>query len=284
MLTRIISGIIMGVSVLALLLYCSWPYFAVLVALAALVGADEYQRMVTPQRGRGARLYLGVIAMCLALSPVIGQVAPSTVHLATSISLWAVAYLCIAARHLRRPLPLAESAGRVSLDALGALYLGATLPGLLGLRLLDLERGWAWVLLAMLITFGGDTGGYFAGRALGGKLFGERRLAPQLSPKKTWEGYLGGVLLGTGGAFLARSQFAICEALTPADCVALGVVGVTLGVAGDLFESMLKRSAGVKDSGSLIPGHGGVLDRIDALLFVAPALYLYLAIRFSTLG
>lgn len=280
MLTRIISGVIMGVSVLALLLYCSWPYFAVLVALAALIGADEYQRMVTPQRGRAGRVYLGIIAMTLSLSPVIGQMnLPPKLYATTSISLWAIAYLMIAARHLRRPLPLKESAGRVSLDALGALYLGATLPGLLGLRLLDLERGWAWVLLAMLITFGGDTGGYFAGRALGGKLFGDRRLAPQLSPKKTWEGYLGGLALGTGGAFFARDTFEVCAQLSPVDCVALGVVGVTLGVAGDLFESMLKRSAGVKDSGTLIPGHGGVLDRIDALLFVAPALYFYLSLR-----
>ena len=133
----------------------------------------------------------------------------------------------------------------------------------------------------MLITSGGDTGGYFAGRTFGGKLFGEKRLAPQLSPKKTWEGYLGGIILGTGGAFLAQSQFTICNVLSLWDCIILGFLGVSLGVAGDLFESLMKRSAGVKDSGTLIPGHGGVLDRIDALLFVSPVLYLYLMIRLA---
>jgi phosphatidate cytidylyltransferase len=261
-------------------LYCPWFYFAIFVALIALIGSDEYQKMMKPERAFGGRLFFGMIAMVLASSPLIGQLnLPTQQYFTLSSSLWAVSFLLVAAYHLRRPLPLKESAGRAGLDALGVMYIGATLPGVLGLRLLDLDAGWGWVLLAMLITFGGDTGGYFAGRSLGGKIFGERRLAPQLSPKKTWEGYLGGVLLGTGGAFLAQSQLSVCASLTTVDCICLGVVGVTLGVAGDLFESMLKRSSGVKDSGTLIPGHGGVLDRVDALLFVAPALYLYLSIR-----
>ena len=282
MLTRIVSSIVMGVSVFALLLYCSWHYFAAVVAVVALIASDEYQKMVKPERAFGSRLFFGLIAMILALSPVIGKLnVPHQYYTTLSSSLWTVAFLLTAIYHLRRPLPLQESAGRAALDALGIVYIGATLPGVLGLRLLELEGGWGWVILAMLITFGGDTGGYFVGRSLGGKIFGERRLAPQLSPKKTWEGYLGGILLGTGGAFFAQSQLSVCTGLTPTDCVCLGIVGVTLGVAGDLFESMIKRSAGVKDSGTLIPGHGGVLDRIDALLFVAPALYLYLSLRFG---
>lgn len=282
MLTRILSGLVMGISVFALLFMCSWHYFALFVALVALIGQDEYQRLASPERNLGSRFYLGLFTVALALSPLIAQSSlPTQVHAPVVISLWALSFLAVAARHLRAPLPLEESAKRVGLDALGLLYLGTTLPGILGLRLLDLEQGWAWVLLSMLITFGGDTGGYFAGRALGGKLFGEKRLAPQLSPKKTWEGYLGGVLLGTGGAFLARSQFDLCASLTSIDCIMLGLIGVSLGVAGDLFESMMKRSAGVKDSGTLIPGHGGILDRVDALLFVSPALYIYLMFRLA---
>ena len=281
MLTRIISSLVMGAAMSALIFLCSWHYFALLIAIIAIIGQDELQRMSTPNRGFASRLFMGLITALLALSPLITQLnLTSAVQVTLMGSLWSLCFLMIAGKHSLRPLPLQGNAHRVGVDLLGIVYLGATLPGVLGLRLLDLEAGWAWVVLSMLITFGGDTGGYFAGRALGGKIFGDRRLAPQLSPKKTWEGYIGGVLLGTAGAFFARAQMDICAALTVNDCIALGVVGVTLGVAGDLFESMMKRSAGVKDSGQLIPGHGGVLDRIDALLFVSPALYLYLVIRF----
>lgn len=282
MLTRIISGIVMGVGVFALLFLCSWHYFALFVALIAVIGQDELQRMLSPNRNLVSRLPLGVITAILAMSPLITALNISEASkIALVGALWFISFIVIAARHLIKPLPLTQSAQRVGVDMLGVLYLGATLPAILGLRLLDVERGWAWVLLAMLITFGGDTGGYFAGRAMGGKLFGERRLAPQLSPKKTWEGYIGGILLGTGGALFARVQLEACATLSVTDCLILGGVGVTLGVAGDLFESMMKRSSGVKDSGQLIPGHGGVLDRVDALLFVSPALYIYLMIKLA---
>ena len=272
----------MSVSVFALLFLCSWHYFAGFIVLIALIGQNEYQRMACPESSMSHRMSMGFLTATLALSPLVAQLNfKYELHASLMISVWAVCFLIVAAKHLCKPLPLVKSAQRVGLDALGLLYLGTTLPGILGLRLLDLEQGWAWVLLSMLITFGGDTGGYFAGRALGGKLFGEKRLAPQLSPKKTWEGYIGGVMLGTGGAFLAQSQFTVCSVLGTWDCIILGFIGVSLGVAGDLFESLMKRSAGVKDSGTLIPGHGGILDRIDALLFVSPALYLYLIIRLA---
>ena len=283
MLTRIISGIVMSAGIFALLFLCSWHYFALFIALIAIIGQDEFQRMSCPDRKLGSRLFLGILTALLALSPLITQLnLPYALYPILISALWMISFLMIAGKHLLNPLPLQESAKRVGVDILGVVYLGATLPGILGLRLIDLEHGWSWVVLSMLITFGGDTGGYFAGRAMGGKIFGTKRLAPQLSPKKTWEGYIGGVLLGTAGAFFAQSQLQGCSVLTSTDCIILGLVGVTLGVAGDLFESMMKRSAGVKDSGTLIPGHGGILDRVDALLFVSPVLYLYLMIRLSS--
>ena len=96
-----------------------------------------------------------------------------------------------------------------------------------------------------------------------------------MSPKKTWEGYFGGLLLGAAGVAAAR-QFPACGSLSILDLVILSGVGVSLGVLGDLFESLIKRGAKVKDSGQLIPGHGGILDRIDGLLFVAPFVLFYL--------
>jgi phosphatidate cytidylyltransferase len=121
----------------------------------------------------------------------------------------------------------------------------------------------------MLTVFGSDTGQYYAGR-----LFGRTPLAPIVSPKKTVEGAAGGFVCGVlimivvGGRWLPAVSVLV-RAL-------LGAVIVALGITGDLFESMLKRSAGVKDSSSLIPGHGGILDRIDALLFAAPVYYVVL--------
>jgi len=278
-LTRIISGVVMGAGAFWVLVYAPWWAFAALVGLMGWVGCDEHLRMARPGVGVGGRAALGALTALLALTPVLARVtgAPSG---ALGGGLWALAFVGVALAHLARPLPLEGSAGRVALDLLGVSYLGLTLPSLLELRALSLGAGgeasaWGWVLLAMLVTFGGDTGGYFAGRALGGKLTGGRRLAPSLSPKKTWEGFAGGLLLGVGGAFAARAWCEACGGLSALDCLVLGGVGVPLGVAGDLFESMLKRSAGVKDSGTLIPGHGGVLDRIDALLFVAPFVLFY---------
>jgi phosphatidate cytidylyltransferase len=272
MLTRILSGIVMGVGVLSVLMYLPWWAFGILVALIAAIASDEFQRMASPERSASRRMVLNFISAMLSVSPIGVQYGIPLE------GLWVTSFLIIAISHLLRPLPLEGSAQRVSIDALGVLYIGVTLPALLSLRLLDIQQGWGWVLLTMLITFGGDTGGYFAGRALGGRLFGARRLAPQLSPKKTIEGYIGGLILGTAGAWASITLFDVCATLTLADCMWMGLIGVTLGVAGDLFESMMKRSAGVKDSGALIPGHGGVLDRVDALMFVAPFIFMYLTV------
>ena len=117
-----------------------------------------------------------------------------------------------------------------------------------------------------------DSAQYYTGRA-----FGRTPLAPAISPKKTREGALGGLVAGTLFVVLVGQRFV--AASTPA-LIGLGVGLVIAGICGDLFESRLKRASGVKDSSSIIPGHGGILDRIDALLFAAPVFYFFLdAIR-----
>ena len=270
--TRIISALIMITAIYFILLHLPWYALAATTVILGYISLHEYQTMAQADRTWGQKLYLMLCLTPFLLVPIMQQM-----NYTLSMSTWVfLVFIGICFLHLRHPLPLEKSAARVGLDLLGVLYVGCTLPFVLQLRLLDVEQGWAWVVLSMLITFGGDTGGYFAGRAFGGKIFKGRKLAPQLSPNKTWEGYLGGLLLGGVGAYVAQQYFTVCSALNTFDCLFLGVVGVTLGVWGDLFESMLKRSAQVKDSGSLIPGHGGVLDRIDALLFVAPFVYIYI--------
>jgi phosphatidate cytidylyltransferase len=146
------------------------------------------------------------------------------------------------------------------------LYLGLPIGAMIALRSL---RGPAALFLLLVTVIASDTAQYYAGRA-----FGRRLLAPTISPKKTVEGAVGG--FAGGGLVLAVAGAWWAPTIPAALRLMLGLTVVALGIAGDLFESMLKRSAGVKDSSSLIPGHGGVLDRIDALLFAAPVYYVFL--------
>ena len=132
--------------------------------------------------------------------------------------------------------------------------------------------------LTFSIAFLGDTGAYFTGRALG-----RHKLYPALSPKKTWEGAVGGLASSAGAAAIAHFWYLPELPLIPG--LILGAAAGAMGQAGDLCESMIKRAHGVKDSGTLLPGHGGMLDRIDALLFAAPVLYIGLLwLGFVSLG
>ena len=150
--------------------------------------------------------------------------------------------------------------------ALSMLYLGLPLGALVAVHRIG-GRGAVLLLVATVAL--SDTAQYYSGRT-----FGRRRLAPQLSPKKTVEGAIGGFVAAPIFLFFAGPL--VVPTTRPFVLAAVGVAIVIAGIAGDLFESMLKRAADMKDSSSLIPGHGGVLDRIDALLFATPIFYLYL--------
>lgn len=154
----------------------------------------------------------------------------------------------------------------VAAGLLPAIYLGLPIGALVAVRAF---AGPYVLFLLMLTVMVSDTAQYYTGRA-----FGRRPLAPAISPKKTIEGALGGFVFGT--AFFVVAGRWWVPGMPPVFRAGLGLALVALGIAGDLFESMLKRSAGVKDSSALIPGHGGILDRIDALLFAAPIYYIFL--------
>jgi phosphatidate cytidylyltransferase len=148
----------------------------------------------------------------------------------------------------------------------GVLYVGLLLSHYILLR--NLENGVALVFFVILVTWLSDTGGFSVGKTLG-----KHPLAPRLSPKKTIEGLLGGILFAVVGAILSQITFVPFFSL--GECVMLGVGLALLGALGDLAESAIKRSVSIKDSGTIIPGHGGVLDRVDSLLFTGPAMYYY---------
>lgn len=159
-----------------------------------------------------------------------------------------------------------DALSRAAVGLFPSLYLGLPLGAMIAIRE---TRSREALFLLMLTVFVSDIAQYYAGRA-----FGRRPLAPSISPTKTMEGAVGGFVFGAVVLAVVGAWWLPAVPLTLR--AALGIVIVAFGIAGDLFESMLKRSASLKDSSALIPGHGGILDRIDALLFAAPVYYIVL--------
>lgn len=166
-------------------------------------------------------------------------------------------------------MPLAELVRQSAMALFGVLYLGLTLGYLVWTRLLP--QGEWLIFVLILITWAADTGAYYVGT-----LCGRHPLAPRISPKKSVEGLAGGFFSAMIVAFLAQWWF--MPELSASDCAVLAALLTGAGLWGDLAESALKRSAGVKDSGGVLPGHGGMLDRLDSLLFAAPAFYYYVTL------
>jgi phosphatidate cytidylyltransferase len=237
----------------------AWLAVAV-VGLALGVGLFEFFSLL---RARGIRPMRGV-GLLLAAALFLDVVSPGWL----GVPFAPIGALLLLSVTLARGADL-ESVSAAAGTLLGALYVGA-LGGTIGaLRLLSPNRegGWRLVLLLVVLVFA-DSFAFFVGHAVG-----RRRLAPTVSPGKSVEGALGGVVGGVLGALVVRRLG--LPALPALDAVVLGAAVALMGIVGDLDESLLKRWAGVKDSGTLFPGHGGMLDRLDSLLFGAPVLYYY---------
>lgn len=245
---------------LLLLLFVAPPWgFLVLLAIATAIGANELFGMTLPN-ARPLQSW-GLLASLGLYAAMVLSVDPRTPSLAiTALVLGGVGV------SLLYPEPIEGAAARLAWLIAGPMYIGGLL-GALGL-LFSRPNGGGWALLAMMLAWLADTGGYFTGRA-----FGKRRLAPRISPGKTVEGAAGGILGSIAGALLAH--FWYLPALSLGGALALGVVAGALGQVGDLGISLIKRSRRIKDSGWIIPGHGGMLDRIDALLFTSAMAWVY---------
>jgi phosphatidate cytidylyltransferase len=166
--------------------------------------------------------------------------------------------------------PGRETLGAVAMTVFAVFYAGGLIGAVVGVRMAGPEdAGRLWVFFLLAVVMVGDAGAFYVGRSIG-----KTALAPRLSPKKTVEGLAGGLAFSTATAVFLRDT--VVPGLSLAAALGLGISLALVGLIGDLFESLLKRSAGVKDSSSLLPGHGGALDRIDSLLFAAPFLLLYL--------
>lgn len=249
LLQRVWSGLVLGPLVL-IAVWIGTPAFQLLVMAALAILAWEWSRLFdkAPPHPAGVLLIAGVVAAA-ALDAVYGAAA-------------GIGALIVAAA-------LVGGIARRPWLALGSLYLGV--PGLLliGLRA-DAECGRLTLVWLLAIVWASDIGAYFVGRALGGP-----KLAPLISPNKTWAGFAGGLagamLTGTAVASFAASGLSAAR---------LALLGAAVGLAtqaGDLAESWMKRRLGVKDTGGLIPGHGGLLDRVDGLLAATPVTALIVA-------
>ena len=257
---RAISAVVLLPVAIWLTSLGGWP-FAGLVAVAAGLCAAELLLMSGPLK---LAEWFGVaVAGAIPLLAAVHRgetLLPSWAPLALAFATMALLVLLLLTHDQQGEVAI--RAGRV---ALAWLYCGLLASTLVGVRV---HGGTAWVVLAFVVTWANDTFAYFTGM-----LFGKHRLYEKVSPKKTWEGFAGGAAGSLAGALVIRST--MLPELPVAEAVLLGAGAAVLGPLGDFTESLLKRAAGVKDSGKLIPGHGGLLDRIDALLFVVPWVYLF---------
>lgn len=233
-----------------------------IVAVAVVIGLGEFFGLM---KARG-----------LAPFPIPGAVLLGAIFIEVAcpvvpVSLWPAVALVILAS-LLPGADFAKTVPSAALTLLGAVYLGSLGGSVAALRLLEPNTDGAWRLVLLLaIVMGSDTAAFFVGSAVG-----RHKLAPGISPGKTIEGAAGALLGGVAAAAIVR--WLGLPSLPLAHALALGLAVSALGSVGDLVESLLKRWAGVKDSGTLFPGHGGMLDRLDSILFGAPVLYYYFAL------
>jgi phosphatidate cytidylyltransferase len=257
--TRVVSGAVLFVVAVAFVWFVPAGVFAVAAEVLLVLAFIEYAALTRAS---------GIAVPAAAAGAATALTAAAFTHL-VAINLDAVlmsGFVALAAMTMPRWRGGSEAIASVAAAVLPMFYLGLSIGALIGIRELRGREALALLMLTIIVS---DTAQFYSGR-----LFGRHLLAPIISPKKTVEGAVGGFVFGSAFAAVAGAWW-----LPTAPFALRALVGaaiVALGIAGDLFESMLKRSAGVKDSSTLIPGHGGVLDRIDALLFAAPVYYVVL--------
>ncbi|UCC67646.1 MAG: phosphatidate cytidylyltransferase [Armatimonadota bacterium] len=266
-----------GIPVALLLIYLGGWYLAALVTALSLLGLREYYRLAAALGSRVRPLIGYLVALPITLTP-----APYTLPpMLLLVCVWAAGELALMLRYVVRTKRLVgiENIGWRNATLLGLLYVAflfghvnllrafpgddVSLPGLGP----GIPFGAGLVALVVIACWATDTAAYFVGKAIG-----RHKLSPKISPGKTVEGAAAGLV----AAVLTAASMGRWLGLPLVQGVLLGAILGVAGQLGDLFESSLKRRAGVKDSGALLPGHGGVLDRLDSLLFSAPAAYYYL--------
>ena len=266
-LTRVLTGLTLIVAVYLVVFHSPRLIFFLLVLAAIFLSLREFYQLVIPEAAFLGKLVGMLLALGMATLIYLDQYS-------LAVNILALGIILLAAINMVGSGELVAALANTGLILLGTLYAGLLLTFLIVIR--NSNQGQELVFLVFLLTWAQDVAAFFVGRA-----WGSRKLYPRLSPGKTWEGFLAGLLVSALVAvvswpFLVRELSLLVRLF-------LGLGVGLIGPLGDLFESMIKRSAGAKDSGRLLPGHGGLLDRLDSLLFSAPFAYLYLRV-FLPLG
>jgi len=258
---RVVTAIVAIPLVYLSVKYLTPFYFLFIVAIMVLIGQYEFYRFFYKKFNSFALLGLSLgFLLLLAFYREDGTPAAKEAVLSMVIIIALSGFLFF-------KKDLQDALTGVSVLVFGVLYVAWTLGHLISLR--HLFNGRNLIFFILIVTWGVDTGAYYVGR-----LVGKHKLAPQVSPGKTIEGAIGGGISALGAALLARWWF--LPELAIRNVVLIGLLLGVISQLGDLSESLLKRSAGVKDSGGVFPAHGGMLDRVDSLIFNIPAFYYYL--------
>lgn len=258
---RTLPGILLAVFWVALLVKGSTLQFYLAMVVITVIGGAEYLKMImAPRLPLLSRLYL----ICAISLPVILTLPiAGTADIPQQAGLFA-AFFLVTLYFLRFYTHFDNTYERFSRMVFGVVYVGVLASYLVLIR--QFSEGGSWLVVLSAVTAGSDSGAYYFGST-----FGKRKLCPNISPKKTVEGALGGLLCGLVAACVSAILL-----LDNVDWLFVAMAAVLLtgvGILGDLTESVIKRGTGTKDSGTLLAGHGGVLDRIDSLLLAAPVLY-----------
>jgi len=249
---RLLSAAV-GIPILLLLTWAGSFWFIALVVLGSLLGLLEFYRLANIQN-----LWFQRVPGMVFTAILVSFTHPAADWMVLPVLGGLLALLAARRRQV------AASARLWLMTLAGPLYLGATLSYAVALR--GLDKGMEWVLMALLATFAVDTSAYFVGKAMG-----RHRMAPQISPGKTWEGAVGGLVAAVVATVVLATAFAL--PLETWEAALLGVATGLVAQAGDLLESALKRAAQAKEAGTLIPGHGGILDRLDSVVFTLVLVY-----------
>lgn len=258
-LERWITALVAVPILFGIIAYGGRESFAALITIVSLVGMYEYNRMafgkgLTPEK-------IVTMASAALILPV--AAAGDGIQLLSVVVFSVMAVLMLNLLRIREKGLDMAPAGRA---LLGILYIPLLMSHFILIR--GLQSGVLWIFFILVLAFAGDSVAYYVGRR-----FGKRKLLPEVSPGKTVEGTIGLMAGSVVGSLLFQQLF--FPVLGVAHAAILGLVGSVIGQLGDLSESALKRAAGVKDSGVILPGHGGILDRLDCLMFITPFVYYY---------